>query len=444
MSSSTPFRIVIVGGGIAGMAAAIALRGPHRQITILEQSRLSTEIGATISLQPNASRILQETWGLTDVLESASGMVDSAFRIYNTDGERVNEVSLRNKTSYGADRIMWHRQDLHSYLKNKATIAETAGDAAVLRTSARVTECNPWTGIVTLENGEEIEADLIIAADGIHSTLRSVVLGKEVKAKPTGISAYRLMIPTSLLEKEAPEYFSHIAPRDSCTSMIMAHDCRLISGPARNGELYSVVGLVPDERMNEDPNSAQSWVTEGNQEKMLETFKEFPSWTKKMLTLAESIGLWQLRDLDPLETWTRGRVILIGDAAHAMLPTQGQGASQAVEDAEALGAFFSEVEHRPSADKVASILQRVFNCRYARATLIQKFSRESAKPAMEKGSREIKMRPDEFMDYNCFYRGAREWEKQQLAATLDKLQLNEPHPAVIEERGASNSHVAKA
>ena len=108
-----PFQIAIVGGGIAGLAAAIALRAPGRQITVLEQSRLLAEIGATISLQPNASRIMQREWELEGLLEGARGTVDQGFRIYNTDGHMVNSIPLAGKTEYEGDRIMYHRQDLH-------------------------------------------------------------------------------------------------------------------------------------------------------------------------------------------------------------------------------------------------------------------------------------------------------------------------------------------
>lgn len=161
--------------------------------------------------------------------------------------------------------------------------------------------------------------------------------------------------------------------------MIMAHDCRLIMGPAREGAVYSVVGLVPDERMNEDPDSAQSWVTEGNKTKMLKTFKDFPDWSRDMLQVAESIGLWQLRDIDPLEIWHRGHVILIGDVAHAMLPTQGQGASWAIEDSEALGVFFADIQGKSTDEEVSDRFREVFEARYERASLIQKFRREAAK-----------------------------------------------------------------
>lgn len=394
------------------MAVAIALRGPGREITILEQSRLNTEIGATISLQPNATRILRETWGLRDLLYDARGMVDHGFRVYNTEGVKVNEIPLRSKTQYGADRIMWHRQDLHGFFKRAATSCERQGPPAIIRTSSRVIRCDCNAGKVTLESGELVEGDLIVGADGIHSVVRTFVLEKEVQAVPTGLSAYRLMMPSSIIEEKVPQFASKIDPRQPFTSMIMAHDCRLIMGPACNGELYSIVGLVPDEKMDEDPNGAQSWVTEGDISKMLTAFKDFPDWTRDVFKYAHSIGLWQLRDIDPLPTWTRGRVILVGDAAHAMLPTQGQGASQAIEDAEALGEFLNHFKTSSSENEVSSVLKQVLNCRYERASLIQNFSRQAAKPATEKGSKEVKMRPDEFMDYNCLYRGAKDWQQQ--------------------------------
>lgn len=173
--------------------------------------------------------------------------------------------------------------------------------------------------------------------------------------------------------------------------MLMAHQCRLIMGPARESSVYSIVGLVPDEMMHEPTDVKQSWRSEGDLTKLLETYKDFPEWVKAIFALTKDIGLWQLRDLPPLKTWTKGRVILIGDAAHAMLPTQGQGASQAVEDAESLGAMFESVVGAPSAKQVENLLLQVFHCRYERASYIQRYSREAARPATELDSRDVKM-----------------------------------------------------
>lgn len=142
------------------MSAAIALRAPDREITILEQSRLCSEIGATISLQPNASRILEQEWDLGS-LTDARGMVDQGFRILNTDGELVNSVPLTTKTDYEGDRVMYHRQDLHACLHRAATSSDHKGPPATVRTSCRVKHCDPHDGVLTLESGETLRADLM-------------------------------------------------------------------------------------------------------------------------------------------------------------------------------------------------------------------------------------------------------------------------------------------
>ncbi|CAP85984.1 Pc20g06550 [Penicillium rubens Wisconsin 54-1255] len=406
-----PFRIVIVGGGIAGFTAAIALRGPNRHITILEQSTLNKEIGALISLQPNASRIVESKWNLSEELLEARQMVDEGFRIYNTEGHLVNTIPLLTKEKYGAERLLFHRRDLHETLKRAAVSPTRAGDPAIVRVSSRVVDCDALKGTVTLDSGEIVEGDFIIGADGIHSVLRRHVLEEAISPMPTGYSAYRLMIPTEILEKEEPDFCAKINPQEPFTSMIVAHDCRLIMGPGRQGEVYGIVALVPDDQMTEDPHAKQSWVAEGDLKKMMETFAEFPSWVKNIFKHSADLGLWQLRDLDPLQTWHRGRVLIIGDAAHAMLPTQGQGASQAIEDSEALGAFFEEIVEPPSLEILTKALEDIFQARYARACLIQAYSRQAAKPATAQGNIGVTMKPDEFMDFNCGYRGAKEWKQ---------------------------------
>ncbi|CAI7618742.1 unnamed protein product [Penicillium pancosmium] len=170
--------------------------------------------------------------------------------------------------------------------------------------------------------------------------------------------------------------------------------------------------------MNEDPNAKQSWVAEGDLSKMLATFSELPSWVTSIFKHSQDLGLWQLRDLDPLDRWHNGRLILIGDAAHAMLPTQGQGASQAIEDAEALGSFFENITSPPSSQSIYKIFEEIFQARYSRVSLIQAYSRQAAKPATATDdTKKVTMKPDEFMDYNCMYRGAKLWKQQEDVST---------------------------
>ncbi|KAL4735881.1 hypothetical protein BDV11DRAFT_211656 [Aspergillus similis] len=396
MKNSGHLRIIIVGGGIAGLMAAIALRAPGRQITILERSRLNREIGALISLQPNAFRIMRKTWNLGKEMEEARGLVDEGIRVYDTDGSLVNEIPLLTKSKYDDQRVVYHRNDLHSALKSAATSSSLKGNPAEIRVSSRVISCDPEGGRVTLESGEILTADVIIGADGIHSVLRKYVLNDEPAAIPTGTSARQ--IPSKVLEENEPEFCKRIHPRDPYTSMIVAHDCRLVMGPGRQGEMMGIVAMVPDERMNEDPSSGQSWVTQGSMEKH-----------------SPDLGLWQLRDMAPLKTWYRGGVFLIGDAAHPMLPTQGQGASQSTEDAEALGAFFEDLDSSksPSLEDLHIIFEQVFKARYERASLIQGYSRQTAGSGTVKGQRTVTLNPEEFMDYNCMYQGAKLWSQNQ-------------------------------
>ncbi|EYB32844.1 hypothetical protein FG05_03729 [Fusarium graminearum] len=405
MGSLPDLHIVIVGGGIAGLATACALRHPNRRITVLERSRLLREVGALISLQPNASKIITK-WKLDPFLESAEPQIDQGFRIFDADGKLVRELPFQ-KGQFGADRVLYHRQDLQSALGNAAVSELTQGKPVDIRTGCQVASIDCDEGVVTLDSGEKVHGDVIIGADGIHSVVRTAVVGEKREALPTGTSAYRMLIPVeNLKDLSLPEKV--LDPADPKTTMIMGHDRRIIMGPGRGSKLYGIVALVPDEKLSEE--SADSWVAPGSIEKLLEAYSDFPSWLHNIFKAAPDIGLWQLRDIDPLPNWVKGRTILIGDAAHAMLPTQGQGASQSIEDAEAISAFLSEVHSR---DQVGEALKRVFAARYGRATLIQKFSRDQAKPATDGVSKEIKLDPAQFMKYNSDYDGAVDWEERQ-------------------------------
>ena len=367
------------------------------------------ETGALISLQPNASKIVS-AMGLDRFLLSAEPMNDRCFRIVNTTGDIVRDIRLE-PSEFGADRVLYHRQDLHQGLRDAAVSPELPGKPVHIRTSAAVAACDPEAGTVILESGETITADLVVGADGIHSVVRGSVVGKTLTAIPTGISAYRMLIPMeSLGGIDVPA--SVFIPSDPLTTMVIGHDKRIIMGPGRGGKVFGIVALVPDERMHEE-SSIESWVEEGSRDKLLEAYADFPRWVRDIFSRAPDIGLWQLRDLDPLPTWVKGRTILIGDAAHPMLPTQGQGASQSVEDGEALRAFCTGIRGKPSKAQVSDVLEKVLKARHERASLIQRYSREQAKPGTSNGSMKITLDPGQFMKYNCDYNGALDWLKRQ-------------------------------
>ncbi|KAI0025988.1 hypothetical protein F4780DRAFT_774196 [Xylariomycetidae sp. FL0641] len=428
-STVDDFRIIIVGGGIAGLAAAVALRAPNRQITILERSRMAREVGALISLQPNATRIASERLGLDPFLREAAPMADRAFRLFGTDGTLQREVRLDAAQFGGFERVVYHRQDLHGALRAAATSTSgpLPGPAATIRAGAAVAGVDCAAGTVTLAGGEALAADLVVGADGIHSAVRTAVLGRPRAAVPTGISAYRLLVPAARVADLVPALPPRLLdPADPSTTMVVGRDRRVVMGPGRGGALLGIVALVPDAELREASSSdakegeedAGAWVQPGDPAKLLESYADFPEWLRALFARAAAddddgdggdVALWQLRDVDPLPRWVRGRAVLVGDAAHAMLPTQGQGASQSFEDAEALGAFFADVEGRPAADVVRAALAKVFRARYDRASLIQTYSRQQARPATDEGDKRITLDPAQFMKYNCDYHGAVDW-----------------------------------
>ncbi|OCL15292.1 FAD/NAD(P)-binding domain-containing protein [Glonium stellatum] len=318
------------------------------------------EVGALISLQPNASRIVSN-WNIDSYLKKARPIVDKAFQIFNSEGALQNTIDL-SKRGFSAEMVCYHRQDLRSCLVDAVKSKDLPGSPPIIRTSSVVIACNCEDGTVTLADGDVLKGDLVVGADGIHSVLRKEVLGFFADAKPTGVSAYRMLIDTKQIEN-IPSLKDTFSPRDHATTMIFGYDRRIIMGPGRGGDLYGVFALLKD------------------------IFRQAPS-----------LALSQLRDIDSLPTWVKGRTIIIGDASHVMLPAQGQGASQSVEDAEALQAFFADIAVSPSADQ--------------RASLIQAYSRQQAKPATDGISDRVHLNPAEFLEYNCGYQGALEWWKK--------------------------------
>ena len=421
---------------------AVALRGEGRQITVLEQSRMNKEIGALISLQPNASKIATR-FGLDAFLESKKPMVDQAFRIFNAEGEHQTTIPLITK-QYGAQRMLYHRVDLHDALKSAAVSEQLPGPPAKILTSSKVVSCDCERASVTLDSGKELHGNILIGADGIHSQLRKFVVGEGHDPKQTGTSCYRVLLPTSQL-KDIEVVSSTLTVNEAVTTMVLGKDRRVIMGPARGGEVFGLVILVPDEITAADV-AAQSWTSSASRETLMDNISTLPSLIQEICRRApDDVALWQLRDIDPLSTWVKGRTILIGDAAHAMLPTQGQGASQTFEDAEALQAVLQDLQAGASADEIRRKLEEVFDIRYERASLIQKYSRQQGLKGAQGETGGVKLNPAQFMDYNSLYEGARAWQasqrEKQLETELQKLAIKEDEHGT---QSGSQSHIVSS
>jgi salicylate hydroxylase len=297
-------RVAIVGGGIGGLAAALALQGPGREITIYEQAEALGDVGAGVQLSPNAVRALR-------ALEVAEALRPHVVAPDAIELRRARDDRLLIRSPLGASIARagapyWHarRSDLQRVLAD----AVRARGAATLELSA---EAAPGS----------IDADLLVGADGVRSAVRAHLLGADAP-RYTGALAWRGTVPLSALS--AAEHPPVAAVR---------------VGPGRHfvsyrvgGEAVNFVGVVS----RPDP-AGEDWEQAGDHAALARDFAGWPAPVQALIAACEAPRRWALLDRDPAPRWTDGRIVLLGDAAHPVPPHLAQGAALALEDAVVLG-----------------------------------------------------------------------------------------------------------
>lgn len=344
--------MVIVGGGLGGLAAALAMRGTC-DISVIERSAQFGEVGAGINLSPNAVKVLREL-GLEDALLRCSFQPrHHVFRDWRSGRSLFRaDIGSAYETLFGAPHLSVHRADLHSLLAAEVPTRN-------VRFSARCREVvqRPDCAVVMLENGEEIEADVVIGADGIRSAVRESLLGQD-EPQFTGNAAWRFTVPMERLPN----------PIEPGLTNWLGPGGHLVHYYVRGGALLNVVAVHET-----DDWAAESWTVPGDRAEMSRVFGQWNNSVTALIGSAENCFKWGLFDRPPLQRWSKGRVTLLGDAAHPMLPFMGQGAAMALEDGLALGLLLSG-RHRSIEDSLAMYE----GARIARTARVQRGSRARA------------------------------------------------------------------
>jgi salicylate hydroxylase len=342
-------RVAIVGGGIGGLSAANALIRRGLDVTVFEQVETLREIGTGLSLFPNGRRQL-ERMGLKDALAQVGAKVGEVS-VCRMDGSPVGLMPTTDSTGWNGIYGM-HRADLSQ------TLAEVL-PATVIRTAYRCIgfEQDARAAQLTFANGTTVEADVVIGADGIQSFLQKYVVEPSTP-EYSGSRAYRGLVPREKLSEWSKE-----------THQIWMGDGKhFMVYPVRRGELLNYVGFVPT-----TDETVESWSAVGDRDQLTASFK---GWDRRIVGLLEKVGTcfwWGLYDRRPLASWTKGRLALLGDAAHAMLPHLGQGANQAIEDAVALAVF---LKGRTSGE-IVDILRHYEAFRRERTDIVQTEARKN-------------------------------------------------------------------
>ncbi len=351
--SSGGFRVAVVGAGIGGLTLAIALRELGVEVEVFEQSPELGEIGAAVALSANGTRHLRSL-GVDKALTSATEPTQLQFRRWDS-GDLIwaHPVADWYRRRCGAPYYGIHRKDL------QRALIERLGPEAI-RLDHRCVDVaeEPGGARVMFEGGGSAFAHVVVGADGIHSPLRERVTGGEAEAIFSRDVGFRGLIPAEKLPS---------LPDPGAIQFWPGPGGHLLHYAIDGGDIVNFLAVVDREQWTEP-----TWKAEASVREALAAFEGWhPAVTEMVGAVEDDPAWWALHDYAPLDRWTAGRVVLIGDAAHAMLPHQGQGANQAIEDAIALAHCLAET--RP--DDFQRAFGRYENLRMKRTRRAQRFSR---------------------------------------------------------------------
>ena len=350
----TDVSVAIIGGGIGGLSAALSLLRAGIDVHVYEQADVFAEVGAGIQISPNASRILHSA-GLAEALARTAVTATALHQRQWQDGRTLLCAPLADvmEATFGAPHYQIHRADLIQVLAD-------ALPAANVHLGHRLTALVDQGSRVEaeFEDGQRIVADALVGADGIHSTVRHFLFGPE-NPRFTGCACYRGLVPADrLAHLELP----------TTVQVWMGPGKHFVHYRVRGGQLVNFVAVVEQEAW-----TGESWTDRG---KVADAHRAFEGWHRQVRDILEAVDdtyIWALFDRKPMARWSVGRVALLGDACHPMLPFMAQGASQAIEDGATLSACLANIARQD----VAEALSRYERLRLPRTARVQSLSEEN-------------------------------------------------------------------
>jgi 3-hydroxybenzoate 6-monooxygenase len=347
--------ILIAGGGIGGLAAALVLGRAGHAVTVLEQAAEFGEIGAGIQLGPNIFRMFDHL-GLTEHINQVAYFPPAMGMRDVRTGEQVVRVQMGDaaRAAYGGFAYgVIYRKDLHDVLLN----ACRALTNITLRTNAGVASfTQDASGVkAALKNGEQLQSVALIGADGLWSGIRESIVG-DGKPRVSGHIAYRAVLKKGDVP---PELWSDEV------QLWGGEKTHLVTYPLRRGELFNLVAVFHSNKYDE------GWDAFGDNSELTERFKDAHTTVRGLLAKINLWKMWVLCDREPVKNWSQGRVTLLGDAAHPMLQYLAQGAGQAIEDAAVLGKAIEH--HKGNFEQAFLAYQEKRYLRTARVQLTARF-----------------------------------------------------------------------
>ncbi|KAJ5457427.1 hypothetical protein N7475_008815, partial [Penicillium sp. IBT 31633x] len=341
-----PLDVLVIGAGIAGLTAAIALGKQGHRVVILEKSGFLRETGAAIHVPPNCTAMLR--WMDIDPADVGGTLLEKIHR-YGSEGELIYErefadvrhhwQAVGGPSAHSQDNALtiiqeWylvHRVELHNHLKQRAS------ETATLHTRCRIIDTNLDVArpSVTLDDGRIFQADLLLGADGLHSQIRQSIAPDSSSPYPVGKSCFRWLLRTDELKRH--ESTAEFVRASGVFIEWESEDRRIVAYPCSDSKMLNICAFVPSNEKQTDAKGDLGWQEVGDKSKIIEAFSQFSPGVQKIIQSADDCPrVWDLYDMETMPTWTRGHAALLGDAAHPFQPYMGQGAAMAIEDAVSL------------------------------------------------------------------------------------------------------------